>query len=529
MSTAYEKKGADAVVVMEDLGLEDHKPSITFADLELTRLEKIRLFLSKKNPIAGSKKPEFFFWNPPGRSSYENRLVLKLDFVVLTYVCLSFFVKYLDASNISNAYVSGMKEDLNMSGDQYNWLGQGFSISYSICGLFGTLLITKFPAHVVLPAFEILWSLMTLLVITCNSYHLVLALRVIQGALSGLAYPAANYIMGSWYTPSELNVRTGIFVAAGSAGGMFGGYIQSGVNSSLSGKGGLPGWKWIFVIDFIIGVPIAIFGYFVLPGDPVKPRKSFLLGDEDFEFCRKRVQLVESVDKVNKFDFSIIKRVFTSWQFYIFGVGYIVSQLTEECTNYWGIALEDLGYSTADCNNIPTIQPAVKIVSSVLTGFYCDIRGKRWEVYLMVVLFWISGLAVCVAYDVPKSAWFYGNSILGVCAAYSVLIVSWANEMCKEDDQLRAAVLGSFNLLLLAPDTPYALHVWNTDNSPKFHLGFSIGLGFACALLLYVVVLIAFDRYQNRLRDLVNERVNNVLPPMVVDDEQLSQVLEKCD
>jgi len=508
------------VLVNTETGLALIEEPTNFNDLKLTLQEKRSLFFSRNNPTSTNRKKPFFFWNPPGRSSYEKKLVRKIDCLVLTYVCLSFFAKYLDQSNISNAYVSGMREALHMEGNMYNWLGQAFFISYAICGLFGTLLITRFPAYIILPLFEIIWAIMCLLNITCDTYTKILILRVIQGGFSGLAYPAANYILGSWYTEEELNVRTGIFVAAGSAGGMFGGYIQSGIQAHMDGKSGLPGWKWIFVIDFLITLPIAAFGYFLLPGDPNKPRKSLFLTDEDFEYCRKRMQVVENVDKVNKFDITIIKRLFTSWQFYTFTTGYVVSQLVEEGTNYWGIVLELQGYNVYDRNNIPTIQPAVKIVSSIIAGLYMDVRGKKWEMYLIICAFWISGLSISLKYDVAKSAQFYGYSILGVCAAFSVIIVSWANDMCREDDQLRAGVLGSFNMVFMAVDIPYATTVWNTEKGPRFHEGYSFSLGLCSFLVIFLGLILLFDRYQNRVRDYYDDLVHSRVPVTLTNDKE---------
>lgn len=496
---------------IESLDVLSDLPSPTFSDLKLTRKQKFQLFWSNKSPRTNERKKDFFFWNPPGRSDYEKRLVFKLDCIILSYCCLSFFVKYLDQSNVNNAYVSGMKEALSMEGNMFNWLNQSFLLSYGICGIFGSLLITKISPHIVLPLFEVIWSVLCLLVITCDTFPKLVGIRTLQGAFAGIVYPACHYILGSWYTPAELNTRTAIFIASGSLGTMFGGYIQSGIHRSLDGKGGLPGWKWIFVIDFIITIPVAAFGFFVLPGEPSKPRKSIFLKEHDFEFCRKRIQVVENVEKVNRFDFSVIKRAILSWQLYVFVTAYILSQLTEECTNYWNIVLETQGFNIYDRNNFPTVQSAVKVISSLISGFYCDIRGKRYEIYAVICIFWITGLSILVKYDVPFGAQFYGNSVLGVCAAYSVVIVSWANEMCKEDDQLRATVLGCLNLIFVAVDVPYATQVFNTDNAPRFKLGMTIGLTFCCFLFFFNGIIVMFDRYQNRLRDLFDDKFNKFI------------------
>lgn len=39
-------------------------------------------------------------------------LQAKLDFFILTYACLSYFASKLDSTNLSNAWASGMPEDI---------------------------------------------------------------------------------------------------------------------------------------------------------------------------------------------------------------------------------------------------------------------------------------------------------------------------------------------------------------------------------------------------------------------------------
>jgi len=80
-----------------------------------------------------------FNWYPSHLSKEEKGFLRKLDAFLLTFtslacrwpLSLSFFMlwnlliswlvflKWLDASNINNAYVSGMKEDLELYGNEY--------------------------------------------------------------------------------------------------------------------------------------------------------------------------------------------------------------------------------------------------------------------------------------------------------------------------------------------------------------------------------------------------------------------------
>lgn len=44
-------------------------------------------------------------------ASPERRLLFKIDFFILSFCCVTYFFNYLDRSNLTNAYVSGMQEE----------------------------------------------------------------------------------------------------------------------------------------------------------------------------------------------------------------------------------------------------------------------------------------------------------------------------------------------------------------------------------------------------------------------------------
>ena len=70
----------------------------------------------------------------------------------------------------------------------------------------------------------------------------------------------AQFILGSWYKKSELGIRAAVFCVLGQLGTMSGSWIQAGLLATLAGKGGLPAWKWIFIIVSVMTVPVALFG-----------------------------------------------------------------------------------------------------------------------------------------------------------------------------------------------------------------------------------------------------------------------------
>lgn len=68
------------------------------------------------------------YLKPSQANKEERKLVQKLDWFILSFCCLMYWVNYLDRSNLSNAYVSGMKEDLNFQGNQLNQITTVFTV-----------------------------------------------------------------------------------------------------------------------------------------------------------------------------------------------------------------------------------------------------------------------------------------------------------------------------------------------------------------------------------------------------------------
>lgn len=53
------------------------------------------------------------FWDSVDGPPRERKYIQKLDTYMFSYMCLAYFIKQLDQTNISNAFVSGMQEDVS--------------------------------------------------------------------------------------------------------------------------------------------------------------------------------------------------------------------------------------------------------------------------------------------------------------------------------------------------------------------------------------------------------------------------------
>lgn len=73
-------------------------------------------------------------------------------------------------------------------------------------------------------------------------------LRVILGALEAGFYPGCIYLLSTWYPRYQLQKRNAVFYLIGSMASAFAGILSYGL-MQLNGRGGLTGWRWIFVVS----------------------------------------------------------------------------------------------------------------------------------------------------------------------------------------------------------------------------------------------------------------------------------------
>jgi ACS family pantothenate transporter-like MFS transporter len=82
-------------------------------------------------------------WYETGTSKEEKTLLRKVDFIILTFGCLTFFTKFLDLQAFQNAYVSGMKTDTGMVGNDLQYTTGVFQAGYCAAMIPSNILLTR--------------------------------------------------------------------------------------------------------------------------------------------------------------------------------------------------------------------------------------------------------------------------------------------------------------------------------------------------------------------------------------------------
>lgn len=434
---------------------------ITFLDVcvEISFSQRFWAFnMSERSNLEYKRTWKGIIWDCLDYPARERNIVLKIDLLVVLWASLSSFIKYLDKSNLGNAYNSGLKEYLNVQGDELNYANTGYNVASIIFGYPCGLLMVKYNTKWFIIIIEVLWTILTFAFVSIKTPFQMIVMRVLLGIAECGHYASFVFLIGTYYNKTELARRQVILQSFTVLGPMFATYVQAGASATLAGKHGYEGWQWTFLIDGIVSVgvivPQAIFLVDIL--DRVKPNK-FLSADE-IEWLRGR--LPQSVQQPEPQGFwNRVKEYFSwlkqwpVWAFWFFGVCQDIISLSNQSTQFWIKGWNKIhpgSYSTPQINTLTSPMYAVEFAFAIGLGWISDtlLRGKRWPGIALTGLWcfpvMIALAAIPVYGDKPIRFFLYYQT--AVAGGSSGLYWGYSQEYFASNLRQRAFVVGGINV-----------------------------------------------------------------------------------
>ncbi|KAI0381309.1 MFS general substrate transporter [Hypomontagnella monticulosa] len=417
-------------------------------------------------------------WDSLDKSPEERKFINKVDCWIMTYICVAYFVKYLDQTNVVNAYVSGMKEDLHMAGQDYNLLQTMFTVGYCLGNLPSQLAMTKIRPSVWLPSLELIWGVLVMAMAGAKNVQTLYGLRFVIGFLEASAYPGILTLLGNWYTPQELGKRSAIFIASSAVAQMFSGYLQAGLYSGMNGKHGLAAWQWLFIFDGIITVPVAAFGFWAIPDSPVNSKARWLKPEQ-------RAMAIARMERVGrkppaKLQWKIVGEIFRMWPVYLFSIVFASQLLGMRIINYFTIYLKSTGlYTVEQVNIIPTGAYGLQVVTTLIYAWLSDGIGKRPPSIVIAASISLIGCIILSIYPennhpAMMAGWFLTYAQMGA----SALILTLLNETLSFSNEHRLVVIGIVETFGFVMNAWVILLAYPSGEAPKFSVGYEMAAMF---------------------------------------------------
>jgi MFS family permease len=423
-------------------------------------------------------KTKLFLWDSVDKHPKERKFLFKLDWFLLSSACAGYFIKTLNQSNIGTAYINGMKDFYGMHGNNYNTMVTLWTVGYIIGQIPSNLILHRISARVYLASLELIWAILTVLCVVPKSLGGMYALRFFIGLTESGYFPGLEYLIGSWYSKTELSKRATFFGCAGTAAGLVSGPLQQRILTSEWAHHHLKPFQWMFVIDAAISVPIAFYTFFVDPNTP-STTSAFYFNDEDKLIAlERRRRIGAQLNTREKYTWPKIKSFFNTWHIYVFPVLFLTfnnsyQPITSQAFQLW--MKTDLKLSSYYYNNYPTIISGAGIGCAIVAAYLNDLYKTRLTPYFLFLMFFfvVFSCAILTAWKVPVGLHWFAYFALGIPLSWGQpMIFTWVNSMLASDDMKRNFVVVCTNTLAYVTGAWVPMLTFNQDDAPKFHKGF---------------------------------------------------------
>ncbi|KAM5356487.1 hypothetical protein ACJ41O_003133 [Fusarium nematophilum] len=434
----------------------------------------------------------------------EKKVLRKMDLRLIPMLALLYLLSFLDRGNIGNAKIEGLQEDLNMTGDQYNWCLTVFFFTYAAFEVPSNLLLKKLRPSVWLPTIMVAWGLVMTLMGIVRNYHGLLIARIFLGLTEAGLFPGVAYYLTMWYCRHEIQFRQALFFSAASIAGAFSGLLAFGI-AKMDGVGGLEGWRWIFILEGIVTVLVAFWAFYALYDFP--ETANFLTEEERaFVVYRLKYQTQRALEgqgedathtrvaEADEFRWEYVLAAFKDWQIWV------------NIFVYWGIVcplygislflptiIRNLGYTSSRSQLLTIPIYITAAILAVIIAWTSDRVGKRSPFIVVFLCIMVVGFSMCISSGNPKVV--YGGVFIAACAIYPAFpgVITWlANNMAGTYKRGvgMAIQIGVGNL-----GGAMAANFYRQKDGPRYILGHGLELGFIGAGIVAAFVLIfGYDR-----------------------------------
>ncbi|EUC45936.1 hypothetical protein COCMIDRAFT_4879 [Bipolaris oryzae ATCC 44560] len=435
---------------------------------------------------------EDFTWTP----EEEKQLVKKIDSFLLPTMWLMYLLSYMDRTNIGNAKIAGMADDLGLTSSQYSIALVVFFVTYVAFEPPSNMLLVRLKPSVYLPVIMAIWGALTCVMGAIHDFKHLVVLRIFVGIFESGFAPGIILIISSWYKKDEQSKRFGVYMSAAILSGAFGGLLAGAITGGMEGTGGLRGWRWLFIIEGAATIVWAGIASFLLLDFPANTKR---LTDRERLIATARlrgsgIQTYVNGDvrmgKLKSFRLAI-----TDWRTIGFVLGYMVIVGSSTLSYFYPTLVNGLGYKdtvTAQYMTVPIY--AVAFVCTAVTTYFADAismhRGLVIASWLTFSL--ITSILVCVIYDFTARYALLVLMAAGLWSSNAVSLSYASATFGSMEPEVRAIAIALVNALGNLAQI-YGAYLFPADDKPKYLMGFGVisgmlGFGIVVYIFLHVTL-----------------------------------------
>ncbi|KAH6611808.1 major facilitator superfamily domain-containing protein [Boeremia exigua] len=200
----------------------------------------------------------------------EKALVKKIDWMIVPIMFACYFLQYLDKSLLNFAAVMGIREDANLTTEQYGTLSWLFYLAFLIFEIPHAYLMQRLPVAKYLGGCVCAWGTVVTCTAACDSYASLAVCRFLLGAFESAISPSLILVTSMWYKRDEQPKRIGFWYLGVGIAVMVGSLISYGFQHYNGDK--FNNWQIMYLVVGLITISAGIVVILFLPDNPMSSR-----------------------------------------------------------------------------------------------------------------------------------------------------------------------------------------------------------------------------------------------------------------
>ncbi|KAG2353815.1 MFS nicotinic acid transporter Tna1 [Suillus spraguei] len=464
--------------------------------------------ISSEDNQCGEERPEdsvLDFKNVPVLTpEQEKKLWRKIDLRIMPILSLMYLLAFLDRSNIGNARLEGIMTQLDLTGDRFNIALIMFIIPYCLFECPANLVLKVFRPSRWLPGINLVWGWLcapfspdTLILLKkpisrtlmafVKTYPQLVGVRICLGITEAGLFPGVVYYLTFGIRDTCYNTEViGLFFGAATVAGAFSGLLAFGIGY-MGGIGGLEAWSWIFMLEGLLTIVVAIIAFFVLVDFPSTAK--FLTQEERAFVVWKKKYDNSSVGEDERFMTRHVWAALRDWQIWLHIFMYIsIVVPLYGITLFLPTIINSFGYNVP-VSQLLTVPPYVAATLALLVfAHYSDKLKMRYPFILV-------GYTMClIGFSINISA-----APVGVNYAAFPGVISWLGNNLS--GQYKRGVGMAFEMSIGNFSGIIAASIYRLQDEPRFILGHAVELMFIGIGLIFLPILVFIYKRINAQRD----------------------------
>ncbi|WP_227980848.1 MFS transporter [Nocardia spumae] len=352
--------------------------------------------------------------------------VRKVTIRLVPFLCLLYFVNYLDRVNVGFAGPSGMKSDLGMSETMFGFASGIFFFGYLVLEVPSNLALHRFGARRWIARIMLTWGVIATAMAFVPDGTSLIVLRFLLGVAEAGFFPGILLYLTYWF-PQRYRARiVALFMTAVPLSTALGSTLSSLLIRYGDSVLGLSGWRFMFLVQGLPALLLAVATWFYLTDRPERAR---WLSTEERAWLA--TELAEERQSVERTEHWSVRRslthprilglaaIYAGIVYGLYALGFFLPTIVAGFQQQYGAH-----YSVIQRGLITAVPYVIGAIVMVWWGRHGDRTGeRRRHVALPAVL---GGLAIPIALYLGNP--FAAMSAVTVCAVgvLAALPTFWA-------------------------------------------------------------------------------------------------------